>query len=84
MTGVFDQGYLALPATEKPAPAIMVIPAWWGLNAFFKQFCDAISLGIIIMTNSYPYFNSKQKQILYETKNSVCRISCISDPLGMQ
>jgi len=43
MTGVFDQGYLALPATEKPAPAIMVIPAWWGLNAFFKQFCDRLA-----------------------------------------
>jgi carboxymethylenebutenolidase len=40
---IFDQGYLALPANEKPAPAVMVIPAWWGLNSFFKQLCDRLA-----------------------------------------
>jgi len=40
---IFDQGYLALPPTEKPVPAIMVIPAWWGLNSFFKALCDRLA-----------------------------------------
>jgi carboxymethylenebutenolidase len=40
---IFDQGYLALPPTENRAPAVMVLPAWWGLNSFFKQFCDRLA-----------------------------------------
>lgn len=43
MPDMFDQGYLALPSTEQPAPAVMVIHAWWGLNSFFKQLCDRLA-----------------------------------------
>lgn len=41
--GVLDQGYLALPSTEEQAPAILVLPSWWGLNDFFKEFCDRLA-----------------------------------------
>lgn len=43
MPEVLDRGYLALPSSEGRAPAVMVIPAWWGLNGFFKQLCDRLA-----------------------------------------
>jgi len=43
MTDIFEQGYLALPESETPARAILVLHAWWGLNAFLKQFCDRLA-----------------------------------------
>jgi carboxymethylenebutenolidase len=43
MPNVFDQGYLALPTTETSAPAVLVLPAWWGLNPFFEQLCDRLA-----------------------------------------
>ncbi len=43
MPEIIEQGYLSLPPTEKPAPAILVLPAWWGLNSFFRQFCDRLT-----------------------------------------
>jgi carboxymethylenebutenolidase len=35
-------GYLALPA-ESNAPRVIVLHAWWGLNAFFKRLCDRLA-----------------------------------------
>ena len=43
MSEPLDQGYLALPSTEQPAPAILVLPAWWGLNTFFRDVCDRLA-----------------------------------------
>lgn len=37
----FD-GYLALPKKGK-GPGILVLHAWWGLNPFFKDFCDRLA-----------------------------------------
>src|SRR2546425_10959342 len=34
-------GYLALP--EKPRGGVLVLHAWWGLNDFFKSFCDRLA-----------------------------------------
>lgn len=34
--------YLALPAGSK-GPGLLVIHAWWGLNAFIKRFCDRLA-----------------------------------------
>ncbi len=49
MSNSLNQGYLALPPTENPAPAVMVLHAWWGLNDFFKQFCDRLAaLGYVV------------------------------------
>ena len=34
-------GYLVRP--DDPAGGILVLHAWWGLNAFFKQFCERLA-----------------------------------------
>jgi carboxymethylenebutenolidase len=35
-------GYLALPS-RPDAPGVLVMHAWWGLNAFFKSVCDRLA-----------------------------------------
>ncbi len=35
-------GYLALPPQGK-GPGILVLHAWWGLNDFFKAFCERLT-----------------------------------------
>jgi carboxymethylenebutenolidase len=35
-------GYLAIPA-QPNAPGVIVLHAWWGLNAFFKSLCDRLA-----------------------------------------
>lgn len=35
-------GYLALPAAGE-GPGVLVLHAWWGLNDFFKEFCDRLA-----------------------------------------
>ncbi len=34
-------GYLALPKTSRGG--VLVLHAWWGLNDFFKSFCDRLA-----------------------------------------
>jgi carboxymethylenebutenolidase len=36
------QSYLAVPSTGK-GPGILVLHAWWGLNDFFRDFCDRLA-----------------------------------------
>lgn len=35
-------GYLALPS-QLDAPGVLVLHAWWGLNAFFQSVCDRLA-----------------------------------------
>src|SRR4051794_20278982 len=35
-------GYWA-PAADPDAPGVLVLHAWWGLNSFFKRFCDRLA-----------------------------------------
>jgi len=43
MTKITQNSYLALPKSGKGA-GILVIHAWWGLNDFFKDFCQRLAL----------------------------------------
>lgn len=36
------KGYLSLPASNS-GPGLIVLPAWWGLNDFFKALCDRLA-----------------------------------------
>ena len=36
------KGYLATPS-QTPAPGVIVLHAWWGLNGFFKSLCDRLA-----------------------------------------
>jgi len=42
MTQSQSQGYLALPNTGK-GPGVLVLHAWWGLNDFFREFCNRLA-----------------------------------------
>lgn len=42
MTQSKPQGYLALPNTGK-GPGVLVLHAWWGLNDFFREFCNRLA-----------------------------------------
>jgi carboxymethylenebutenolidase len=35
-------GYLALPS-QPDVPSVLVLHAWWGLNAFFKSVCERLA-----------------------------------------
>jgi carboxymethylenebutenolidase len=38
------RGYLALPPeTSRPAPAVLVLHAWWGLNETITHICDRLA-----------------------------------------
>ena len=42
MTHNQPQGYLAVPSAGT-GPGVLVLHAWWGLNDFFRDFCDRLS-----------------------------------------
>lgn len=42
MTDVAPNNYLALPKSGQ-GPGVLVLHAWWGLNAFFKDFCRRLA-----------------------------------------
>ncbi len=42
VSGKSSAGYLALPDGPN-APGVIVLHAWWGLNSFFKKFCDRLA-----------------------------------------
>ena len=42
MDNPYPNGYLVLPRNSK-GPGILAIHAWWGLNQFFKDFCNRLA-----------------------------------------
>jgi carboxymethylenebutenolidase len=42
VNGQAARGYLATPSST-PAPGVIVLHAWWGLNQVFKNLCDQLA-----------------------------------------
>lgn len=42
VNGQSAKGYLAAPSNT-PAPGVIVLHAWWGLDQFFKDLCDRLA-----------------------------------------
>jgi carboxymethylenebutenolidase len=38
-----NRAYVAIPAEGRQGPGVLVAPAWWGLNATFKEVCDRLA-----------------------------------------
>ena len=43
MSEISQNSYLALPKSGKGA-GVLILHAWWGLNDFFKDFCQRLAL----------------------------------------
>jgi carboxymethylenebutenolidase len=59
--------YLATPATESKY-GVLVLPAWWGLNAFFKQFCNRLAREGFV-TLAFDYYHGKIASTVEEAEH---------------
>lgn len=71
--------YLAAPSDG--GPGILVLPAWWGLNSFFKQVCDRLAeLGYTALAPDY--YDGQIGTSIEETKTLQQAVE--SDPAAME
>lgn len=57
--------YLASPSND--GPGVLVLPAWWGLNPFFKQVCDQLAQKGY-MALGLDYYNGRVGATIDEAK----------------
>jgi carboxymethylenebutenolidase len=74
---MLTSGLLSLPKAGK-GPAIMVLPAWWGLNDFFRNFSQRLAKnGYVVWTSDYygeKYASSAREAYTYKAKLNQQRV----------
>jgi len=77
MQNMLNSGLLTLPKAGK-GPAIMLLPAWWGLNDFFKNLSQRLSKnGYVVWTSDYygdKYASSVREAYKYKAKLNQQRV----------
>ncbi len=53
-----DQPYYLVRPTTESSQGVLVLPAWWGLNSFFKQFCRRLATAGFV-TLALDYYQGK-------------------------
>ncbi len=53
-----DQPYYLVRPTTENGQGVLVLPAWWGLNPFFKQFCRRLAKAGFV-TLALDYYQGK-------------------------
>jgi carboxymethylenebutenolidase len=66
MIDLLPDSYLAKPASGR-GPGVIVLPAWWGLNDFFKSFCDRLA-GAGYLTLGLDLYHGKTAITIDEAK----------------
>ena len=73
MTESSQNRYLALPPSGR-GPGVLVLHAWWGLNEFFRTFCDRLAQeGFVVLAPDM--FSGKIARTVEEAEQSVSQIN---------
>ena len=80
-------GYEAAPASGGAGPGVLVLHAWWGLNDFFRGFCDRLAAaGFVVVApdlwGGMVATTQAQAQSLIDQRDDAAMSQAVSDGLA--